>query len=281
MTSDTWRDRLEAFFEVRGRQIESKPTLDDLCYIAGRNPVLWTDQGLLDDLRDSILSLVKASPQSKILEVGCAAGFLANLVAPKVGEYVGVDLAEAPLRVARLLDLKNATFSRAAGESLNFPEQEFDAAFCYDVFSNFPSFSDGEPIIREMLRVVKPGGVVLVGSVPDRDKTELLQKIANELASGYRQHVERPVVVPVRAPPVKAGWLTTLARRFGMGRDEATSSGDKPEITGVKPEIISYYFDQNDFVALGKRLQVDTQILDIHALNPYLGTRFNAVFVAR
>lgn len=274
MTSDTWRDRLEAFFEVRGRQIENKPTLDDLCYVAGRNPALWTDQGLLNDLRDSILSLLKADSQSKILEIGCAAGFLANLVAPNVREYVGVDLAEAPLRVARLLDMKNARFSRAAGESLNFPKQEFDAAFCYDVFSNFPSFSDGEPIIVEMLRVVKPGGVVLVGSVPDRDKSELLQKIANELASGYRQHVERPVAVAVSAPPSKPGWLAMLARRFGMGRDGEIS-------TGVKPEIISYYFDRSDFVALGKRLQVDTQILDIHALNPYLGTRFNAVFVAR
>lgn len=274
MTSDTWRDRLEAFFEVRGRQVENKPTLDDLCYIAGRNPSLWTNPELLDDLRDSILALLKVGSQSKILEVGCAAGFLANLLAPNVREYVGVDLAEAPLRVARLLDMKNATFSRSAGESLNFPRQEFDAAFCYDVFSNFPSFSDGAPIIMEMLRVVKPGGIVLVGSVPDRDKTELLQKIATELASGYRQHVERPVAVAVSAPPTKPGWLTTLARRFGMGRDEEIS-------IGVKPEVISYYFDRNDFLALGKRLQVDTQILEIHALNPYLGTRFNAVFVAR
>lgn len=44
-----WQDRLEAFFELRARQISDEPTPEDLCYIAGRNPPLWTDQSLLSD----------------------------------------------------------------------------------------------------------------------------------------------------------------------------------------------------------------------------------------
>lgn len=275
MTTDVWRDRLEAFFELRAQQIESKPSMDDLCYIAGRSPALWADPVLRDDLRNSILGLLHANSESTVLEVGCAAGFLSHLIAPSVKEYVGVDVAEAPLKVARLLGLSNASFLKVPGENLQFPAQTFDSAFCYDVFSNFPNFAAGESIIEEMLRVVKPGGKVLIGSIPDRDKIELVQKIAGELASGFRQQAQRPPIAAIVKRSVEPNWLTRLAQYFGLNYAGRKNS------TEVKPEIVNYYFDRNDFLAFGERLRVDTQIFDIHSLNPYLGTRFNAVFIAR
>jgi SAM-dependent methyltransferase len=278
MIKDGWRERLEAFFELRARSIVEKPSLDDLCYIAGRNPLLWTDEALLNDLKINMLDLMNIDRGSSVLEVGCAAGFLANVLAASVGKYVGVDLAEAPLDVARRLSLENAEFHRAHGEHLPFSDRQFDAAFCYDVFSNFPSFAAGEPIIVETLRVVKPGGRVLIGSIPDREKVEETRAIAKKLATGFEQRIpetERAPLQSLRKEQIKTGHLARIACFLGLSRVSAHTSME------VKPEIISYYFDRKDFIALGNRLGVETKIFDIHSLNPYRGARFNAVFVSR
>jgi SAM-dependent methyltransferase len=275
MKTEVWRDRLEAFFELRARSISDKPTLEDLCYIAGRNPRLWTDERLMDDLSVNLLDLMRVNQSSVVLEVGCAAGFIASLVAPNVGKYIGVDLAEAPLTVARRLGLSNADFYKAYGENLKFSNEEFDSAFCYDVFSNFPNFADGERIIQEMLRVVRPGGRVLVGSIPDREKTEESQEIAKRLASGFGQQIDRAPLGSFVKNNMESGRLDKIANYLGIGGNGKVTSAE------IRPEIVSYYFDKEDFLALGQRLRVETQIVDIHSLNPYVGTRFNAVFMAR
>lgn len=273
MTDGDWQEKLEAFFELRARQISEKPTLDDLCYVAGRNPFLWTDQDLLSDLKSHMSSLMQLDQNCKVLEVGCAAGLLAMLVAPNVGKYVGVDLAETPLGVARRLELPNAEFHQAAGENLQFGDREFDAAFCYDVFSNFPKFQTGELIIREMLRVVRPGGRVLIGSVPDRSKLEQSQQIATQLAAGFgAQLATRPPLETMVKQP-KPNPLARVASYLGFAKDAPAAQ--------IKPEIVSYDFLKEDFIDLGKRLQVETEIVDIHPRNPYLGTRFNVIFVAK
>lgn len=269
--SDGWRDRLEAFFELRARQVSDDPTLEDLCYIAGRNPLVWSDEVLLDDLRSSIMAMLNADHRSSVLEVGCAAGFLARLIAPDVGKFVGIDIAEAPLTVARRLNLKNAAFVKAEGERLKFPDGQFDSAFCYDVFSNFPSFEAGEGIILEMLRVVRQGGRVVIGNVPDRAKIDELQSVARDLAIRLGQPSEREPITPLKRPEANSGIAQKIMARLGFGKP-------MPDVE-IRPEIISYYFDRSSFSRFGQRYGLDAEILEIHALNPYVGTRFNAVFV--
>lgn len=270
--SDGWRDRLEAFFELRARQISDEPTLEDLCYIAGRNPLIWNDEALLDDLKSDILTILKADQRSSILEVGCAAGFLARLVAPDVGKFVGVDMAEAPLTVARRLNLKNATFVQADGERLKFPDGQFDGAFCYDVYINFPSFEAGEGVILEMLRVVRRGGRVVIGNVPDRAKMDELQLVARDLSKRLGSPPEREAVASLKKPQSGISITRKFLRRLGF----EDPSRDSVEIM---PEAISYYFDREAFLEFGRRHRLETQVLEIHAQNPYVGTRFNAVFV--
>lgn len=272
MPDGDWQEKLEAFFELRARQISETPTLDDLCYVAGRNPFLWTDPILLDDLKSHLLDLMRVDQNSAVLEVGCAAGLLASLVAPNVGKYTGVDLAEAPLRVAQRLKLGNAEFRKGDGQKLEFGNGEFDAAFCYDVFSNFPKFETGEKIIRDMLRTVRSGGRVLIGSVPDRNQIERTQQIATRLAAGFGAQSSRPPIeTMVKAG--KAGALSKFSHYLGLSTTNA--------VREIKPEIVSHWFSKDDFIQLGRRLRVETQITDIHANNPYVGTRFNAIFIAK
>jgi hypothetical protein len=46
----------------------------------------------------------------------------------------------------------------------------------------------------------------------------------------------------------------------------------------VQPQIVCYYFRKADFEAIGTEAGTATRIEDIHALSPYFGYRFNAIY---
>lgn len=277
----SWQDKLQSFFDSRATAVQSRPNLDDLCYISGRDPRLWGDPELLDDLGSSIVEQLGARKDTVVLEVGCAAGFLAAVVAPRVGRYEGIDLAAAPLEVARRLGLANAHFRQADGAALPFADGTFDAVFCYDVFTNFPRFEDGIPLIETMLRVVKPGGRVLVGSIPDRAVSEgfaaRVAEVSRDLDAKYGPSQPRPDVVSPNAEAqvvtAPLGLSERLQRLFGLRKMPVVEAAP-----AAPPEIICYEFERENFIALGRSLGAVTELRDIHALNPYCGFRFNAIF---
>lgn len=246
-----WRKALELFFAGRAEDICGTPTLADLCHVSGRDPRLWADERLVEDLAQSLQSQIGVGKQSSVIEVGCASGFLARAIGNQLASYTGVDVAGEALRVAARLSLANARFVRVDGNTLPFADDSFDGAYCYDVFTNFPSFGDGVRIIEEMIRVVRRGGRVLVGSIPDAKTKDAFESraatVALELEAKYGQ-------LPVSTTVMSA------------------STGS------VVPGIVCYYFTRDDFLALGKRLGVTTEIFDIHRMNPYLGYRFNVVY---
>jgi ubiquinone/menaquinone biosynthesis C-methylase UbiE len=259
MTSDGWKQALAAFFSERADQVDSAPTLRDLCYIAGRDPRLWTDHEIYHDLIASIVAALDVDFQSTVLEVGCASGFLARGIAPVVGAYTGIDVSQPALAVARRLHLPNATFRAADGSRLSVPDGAFDAALCYDVFTNFPTFAVGASIIREMLRVVKPGGRVLIGSIPDEATRDAYERRAAEVGAELTSRFGPP-------PPPPVGKATLGKRVRHLFR------------TPVEPQIVCYYFHRRDFETLGAQLGCAVEITDIHPRNPYTGYRFNVTY---
>src|SRR5690606_38294128 len=121
----------------------------------------------------------------------------------------GIDLSVAPLIVARRMQIANAEFRQSDGGTLPFPDGSFDAAFAYDVFSNFPSFGDAVPVLREMVRVVRPGGRVMAGSITDASRAEEFQQHVYAVAAKLEQEVG-PAVPPPPAPSL----MERIARMF-------------------------------------------------------------------
>lgn len=258
MTSPNWQDSSRVFFDLRAAQVKELK-LSDLCYVSGREPRLWSDERLYADMIDSILDQSGASKESSLLEVGCASGFLAWGLAPRVGQYLGLDVAPRAINIAKKLDLPGAEFRVADGTKLPIADNVFDSAICYDVFTNFPNFTIGEAIIREMLRVVKPGSRVLVGSIPDGGKREQYEQrvaqVMKELDARYGP--------PPKAPDIPALGMLDKMRRW---------------LRPVQPQIVCYYFNRADFLQLGEKLGAGVELADIHSMNPYVGFRFNAIF---
>lgn len=259
MTVDSdWEGASRAFFDQRASQIVDV-NFSDLCFVSGRDSRLWSDKLIYTDMIDDIIALTGVGEHSTLLEVGCASGFLAWGLAPRLRRYIGVDTASRAIETAKKLKLPNADFKVANGKRLYFPSDLVDAAICYDVFTNFPSISDGVCIIREMLRVLRPGGHVLIGSIPDVAKKEGYEKrvmdVSAELNFRFGPLVSGPELKPVG--PIT--WIQHLLRP-------------------VNPKIVCYYFDKNDFLNLGEELGVSTKFTDIHSMNPYVGYRFNVIY---
>lgn len=267
--SEAWKQSLKDFFAERGDVVQQRSLgREELAYVSGRDPRVWTDE-VFNDLIDDILQRLQSGPQSQLLEVGCASGFLARGLAPRVAAYHGVDLAEPALGVARRLGLSNAKFSVADGERLPFEAGEFDAAVCYDVFTNFPTFAPGASLIREMLRVVRPGGRVLIGSIPDAQTREGYEQrtidVGRDLERTQGALSEHFTRLDEIAVPPKASWMQRL-----LGR--------RPPARERRGAIECFYFHRADFLELGRCEKASCEILDIHRLNPYRGFRFNAVY---
>jgi ubiquinone/menaquinone biosynthesis C-methylase UbiE len=260
-----WMEELHAFFDSRSEEVDPKDiSIESLCYVSGRDPRLWVEPKLYEDMIGSIAQQLDLTPQHTLLEVGCATGFLALGLSPRALHYTGVDLSRKAIQVAARLNLKNATFRQAYGEHLPFPEEHFERSICYDVVTNFPTFDYLKPIVQEMVRVTKKQGKSMIGSVPDEGRSEgfkeVVQRISAQLEKNYGP-VQNPIAANRSTLNLRRWYLRSFKR--------------------IEPRIVCYYFKRGDFMELGKELGLKTEIFDIHKDNPYYGYRFNVVYTKK
>ncbi|MGA2985285.1 MAG: class I SAM-dependent methyltransferase [Terriglobia bacterium] len=106
-----------------------------------------------------------AKPQSTdvVLDIACGPGAFALALAPHVHFVRGVDLTPEMLRRACAYQaekqISNAAFVRGDAEQLPFPAGTFDLVSCQCSFHHMPK---PQVVLREMVRVVKPEGRLLI-----------------------------------------------------------------------------------------------------------------------
>jgi ubiquinone/menaquinone biosynthesis C-methylase UbiE len=109
-----------------------------------------------------IIGLLEAKEGDRILEVGCGAGNILEHV--RQGQLFGIDLSRYLLNKAKKrLAGRKAGLSISLGEILPFTDDCFERLFCSEVLEHVPN---PRTIVEEMVRVIKPGGVVVI-SVPN------------------------------------------------------------------------------------------------------------------
>ena len=115
--------------------------------------------------REAAYLLPRLVPGMRLLDVGCGPGTittgLACAVAP--GEVVGIDVSEDVIESARThaaeVGATNARFETANVYQLPYEDASFDVAHAHQVLQHL-----AEPVdaLREMRRVLRPGGLVAV-----------------------------------------------------------------------------------------------------------------------
>lgn len=113
-----------------------------------------------------LLDRVTLQPGQSVLDVACGTGIVARGAADRLGgtgRVVGLDLNEAMLTVARRIR-PEIEWRQGDAAALPFPAESFDVVLCQAALMFFP---DRQQVLREMGRVVRPGGTVAV-HVPGR-----------------------------------------------------------------------------------------------------------------
>lgn len=105
---------------------------------------------------DQAAELVRRYAEGKdALEVGCGTGLVLERVAAFARSAKGIDLSPGMLEHARQRGLDVV---EASATELPFPDESFDVAYSFKVLAHVPDF---ETSVREMARVVRPGGHVI------------------------------------------------------------------------------------------------------------------------
>lgn len=170
-------------YEERARQLADPRDICE-CYIDDRP----CDETWFKAAADHIADLLQLHPTDRTLEVGCGCGNILQRLTQSGGEFVGVDPASSVLEKAKEL-LPQISFHEAYASKMPFPDAGFDKCFSYQVIHYFPDLGTAESAILEMRRVVKPGGRILLGQVPNAEKYEAYQQQRQT-----RSFVRKPVV---------------------------------------------------------------------------------------
>ena len=104
-----------------------------------------------------------ANPRAwRALEIGCGPGRLMKPLSRHFGEIHGVDVSDEMIALARrrLAHIPHAHVHATNGASLpQFADSSFDFVYSYAVFQHIPSRDVVLEYMREIRRVLKPGGV--------------------------------------------------------------------------------------------------------------------------
>jgi demethylmenaquinone methyltransferase / 2-methoxy-6-polyprenyl-1,4-benzoquinol methylase len=154
--------------------------------------------------RERAADLARVGPGSRALDVATGTGDLAIELARRGASVTGVDFAEAMLEVARA-KAPHVAFDRGDALALPYEDAAFDAA---TVGFGARNFSDLDRGLREMTRVVRPGGRVVV--------LEITTPARAPLSWFFRLWFDRlvPVLGRLAAEPDAYTYLPSSVRRF-------------------------------------------------------------------
>jgi ubiquinone/menaquinone biosynthesis C-methylase UbiE len=133
---------------------------------------LW--QAQLAEARAAMISSANPTPGNQVLDIACGTGLVSFEAARAVGpdgHVLGVDISARMLdsaeRRARELKLSNCSFARMDAETLSLPDASFDVVLCALGLMYLP---EPEQALREMRRVVRPGGRIALAVWGERSK---------------------------------------------------------------------------------------------------------------
>lgn len=97
-------------------------------------------------------------PKGKLLDVGCGTGLVLKELLGKELELYGIDFSEKAIEYAKNQKL-NIAFKYASVYQLPFESSMFDTVICLGVFQ---SVENPAAALKEIIRVIKPGGNIVI-----------------------------------------------------------------------------------------------------------------------
>jgi 2-polyprenyl-6-hydroxyphenyl methylase/3-demethylubiquinone-9 3-methyltransferase len=117
-----------------------------------------------------------------VVDVGCGGGILAESMARRGANVLGIDLADRPLKVAQLhameAGLPNIAYRSIAAEALAAEQTgHFDVVTCMEMLEHVP---DPSSIVRACMDMAKPGAWVFFSTLNRNPKSYLFAILGAE-----------------------------------------------------------------------------------------------------
>jgi len=111
--------------------------------------------------RQRVYEMLEELKEGKVLDIGCGPGVMVDHLLNKGLEFYGVDLSKEMIEQCKqdFRHIPSAHFSVGRIEKIEFPDSFFNAVVCMGVVEYI---DDDQGAIREMKRVAKPGGFIII-----------------------------------------------------------------------------------------------------------------------
>lgn len=155
-----------------------------------------------------------------VLDLGCAGGFMSEALDDRGAKVTGIDPAEEAIAAARAhASDRDIRYEVGVGEALPFDDASFDAVVCVDVLEHV---ADLAQVIREVARVLKPGGVFCFDTI---NRNPLASFAVVTLAEDVLRLLPRGTHDPEMF--IKPSELLALLREASLQPDEITGFGPR------------------------------------------------------
>jgi SAM-dependent methyltransferase len=153
-------------------------------------------------------------PDSRILDVGCGYGRVLGLLHRRGYQQVrGVDPAPAMVAAARQRYPTIPVETLASPPHLPLPAASMDAVLLFTVLTCIPTDDGQRAIIREVGRVLRPGGLLYISDLWLQEDARNLQRyVRDESKYGVFGVFDLPEGVTVRHHA--RGWIEVLTRGY-------------------------------------------------------------------
>lgn len=164
----------------------------------------------------------------RLLDIGCGGGLMAEAMAHRGAEVLGLDRSEVAIEVARqhaqASGLDTVTYQLTSVEDLDEPEG-FDIITCLEMLEHVP---DPDAIIRAAATLVRPGGHLIVSTINRNPKAFATAILGAEYVLGLVPKGTHEYAKLIR-PSEMAHWARSagfaLADERGIAYNPLTHSG--------------------------------------------------------
>jgi ArsR family transcriptional regulator len=144
----------------------------------------WDEMRALDlpapAVETALLGILPEDGVDRALDIGTGTGRVLELLAPRVGQAIGIDASKSMLALARSrlarAGLSNCTVRLADMYRLPLADASVDVAVLQMVL-HYAEQPAG--VIAEAVRVLRPGGTLVVVDLAAHDRTDLTRKLAH------------------------------------------------------------------------------------------------------
>ena len=161
-------------------------------YFSKRSPQYDTSSSWVSDknLFDRMQNLIRLQEGEKVLDVACGTGLIGKILKYTGAQFTGLDYT--PGMIGSLEEDYHKIIVGDA-HATDFPDGTFDAVICRQGIQ----FMDAKKCVKEMARIVRPGGRVLLVHLcahgeEDKEETFEIQRLRNPVRINYFMPEDQP-----------------------------------------------------------------------------------------